>query len=131
MTNEELERATTSIIEWQKIAAEHIARLASKQTEHNEVMAKLASRQVEHDENIALLASRQVEHDENMSMLSAGQVEHDERIARFERSYIAIANLLQKHDGQLDALTDGLNRLTQAVERYITTRGNGSGNGQQ
>ncbi len=52
--------------------------------------------------------------------------ENDERIARFERSYVAIAGLLQKHDGQLESLTDGLNSLTRIVERYVIARGNGS-----
>jgi len=53
--------------------------------------------------------------------------EHSERIARFERSYSVIADLLQRHDGQLVALTDGLNSLTRTVERYITAQGNGNG----
>lgn len=56
--------------------------------------------------------------------LASLQTSNDERIARFERSYIAISDLLQKHDGQLVALTDGLNKLTQTVERYISARGN-------
>ncbi len=78
------------------------------------------------------------------------QAEHDERIARFERSYTVIADLLQRHDSQIVTLTDNANnvneavaglamnlaelnasvsRLSTTVERYIKARGNGS-NGQ-
>lgn len=80
------------------------------------------------------------------------QAEHDERIARFERSYAAIADLLQRHDSQILTLTDNanttnevvaglavslaelnatVNRLSATVDRYILARNNGtSGNGQ-
>ncbi len=44
------------------------------------------------------------------------QAEHDERIARFERSYTAIANLLQQHDEQLVEVTTNLNGANRAVE---------------
>lgn len=54
--------------------------------------------------------------------------EASERIARFERSYVAISELLVSHDRQLVDVTEGLNRLTVVVERYIASRGN-SNNG--
>ena len=58
-------------------------------------------------------------------------VEHDsdkeKRIARFERSYVAISDLLVSHDSQLVAITDGINDLTSVVNRYITARGNSNG----
>ncbi len=50
--------------------------------------------------------------------------EASERIARFERSYVVISNLLVSHDEQLVEVTEGLNRLTVVVERYIAARGN-------
>ena len=61
----------------------------------------------------------------------AALVEHDsdkeKRIARFERSYVAISDLLVSHDSQLVAITDGINDLTSVVNRYITARGNSNG----
>lgn len=68
---------------------------------------------------------------EQIGALAGNVVEHDQRIARFERSYTAIADLLQKHDGQIGALTDAVQQLTQTVDRYISARGNGHGNGQR
>jgi len=84
----------------------------------------------------------------------ANQADHDERITRFERSYSAIADLLQRHDVQLDEvtaagnttngvvqqlatitvrhdqeinhLTEAVRELTTTVNRYIVARGNGS-----
>ncbi len=58
--------------------------------------------------------------------LAESQQNHEERIARFERSYVAISELLVSHDSQLVAITDGINDLTSVVNRYITARGNGS-----
>ncbi len=62
--------------------------------------------------------------------LAARDGDKEQRIARFERSYTTIAGLLERHDTQLVALTDGLNRLTQTVDRYITARGNNGSGGQ-
>ena len=59
---------------------------------------------------INALAKRQLEADEKLD-------DHDERIARFERSYTAIANLLEQHDTQIVALTDGHNKLVERQER--------------
>ena len=74
-------------------------------------------------DQIATLAENQVKHDSRLA-------EHNERIARFERSYTAISDLLRKHDGQLDEMTKGLNELIATVNRYITARGsNGAGGG--
>lgn len=99
MTNDELEKIMNFIIERQEQGAEQLAQAETL---------------------INALAQSQLQ--------TNGQLEkQDERLARFERSYTTIAELLQKHDGQLLALTDGLNKLTQTVERYITARGNGNG----
>lgn len=64
------------------------------------------------------------------------QTDHDERIARFESSYVTIAQLIEKHDKQLDSVTEGLNnatdeiaKLASLVNRYIAARGNGSDGG--
>jgi len=73
------------------------------------------------------IAEQQEKAAEQIVALASNQAEHDERIARFERSYTVIADLLNRHDTQLVALTDGLNKLTQTVERYITAQGNGNG----
>ncbi len=43
-----------------------------------------------------------------IAALAERQTDHDESIARFERSYTVIAELLQKHDTQITELTDGL-----------------------
>jgi hypothetical protein len=122
MSNEELERIMNFIIEREEYAATQIVRL-------NEAQAKLAEAQFS----------------------QAGQLDdHDERIARFERSYVVIAQLLEKHDNQLDCVTEGLNNVTDGlanvtsrlaivtdeiaklarlVDRYIAARGNGSNGG--
>jgi len=107
MSNEELERIMNFIIERQEYASEQIARLTEAQTQLSEAQARLTEQ----------------------------QGNHEERIARFERSYVAIAQLLEKHDDQLEAVTEGLNnvadglaKLTTLVTRYIAARGDG-GNG--
>jgi archaellum component FlaC len=99
MDNDELERVMNFIIQRQEQGAEQLAQAET-------IINALAKSQ--------LHADKQLE-------------KHDERIARFERSYASIADLLNRHDTQLVALTDGLNKLTQTVERYITARGNGDG----
>lgn len=87
MTNEELERVTRSITGWQEVAAKNIAEITKTQAEHTKAHA-------EHAET---------------------QAEHDKRIKRFERSYSKIANLLQRHDRQLVAVTDNSNKLNDIV----------------
>ena len=85
------------------------------------VMNFIIERQEFAAEQIATLAQNQVTHDGRLA-------EHNERIARFERSYTAISDLLQKHDTQIESLTKGLNNLIETVNRYITARGsNGAG----
>ena len=84
MSNEELERIMNFIVKRQEYATEQIARLTESQTRFDEALARLAEQ----------------------------QGDHEERIARFERSYVRIAQLLEKHDGQLDAVTAGLNNVT-------------------
>jgi septal ring factor EnvC (AmiA/AmiB activator) len=108
MSNEELERIMNFIVKRQEYATEQIARLTESQTRFDEALSRLAEQ----------------------------QGDHEERIARFERSYVRIAQLLEKHDGQLDAVTEGLNnvtdglaKLTTLVTRYIAARGDGSNGG--
>ena len=74
------------------------------------------------------IIERQEYASEQIARLTESQAGHEERIARFERSYVAIAQLLEKHDDQLEAMTKGLNDLTSLVTRYISARGDG-GNG--
>jgi len=114
MSNEELERVMNFIIERQEYASEQIARLTEAQTRLSEAQTRLSEAQ---------------------ARLTEQQGNHEERIARFERSYVAIAQLLEKHDDQLEAVTEGLNnvadglaKLTTLVTRYIAARGDG-GNG--
>ncbi len=106
MDNDELERVMNFIIQRQEVAAEQQARTAEQMAQAETIINALAKSQLHADERL-----------EN----------HAERIARFERSYTVIAELLNRQDTQLVALTDGLNKLTQTVERYITARGNGNG----
>lgn len=117
MSNEELERIMNFIIERQEYASEQIARLTESQNRFDEAQAVLSEQQ-----------SRLVE---QQSRLVEQQSDHEERIARFERSYVAIAQLLGKHDDQIEALTKGLNDLTTLVTRYITARGDGGNGGAQ
>ena len=49
---------------------------------------------------------------EQIAKTTARQEGHEERIARFERSYTVIAELLAKHDTQIVAVTEGHNKLT-------------------
>jgi hypothetical protein len=47
------------------------------------------------------IAEQQEKAAEQIVALAGNQAEHDERIARFERSYTVIADLLNRHDTQL------------------------------
>lgn len=85
-------------------------------------------------------AERQESFERRQESMAERQDDHEERIARFERSYTAIADLLQRHDSQLVILTEnanhtneaiaglavGIAELSRTVERYIKARGNGS-----
>jgi ABC-type transporter Mla subunit MlaD len=107
MTNDELERIMNFIIERQERITEQQEQTQSVLAETQTVLAELAHR----------------------------DDDKEQRIARFERSYTEIAGLLTKHDDQLVAVTDNVNKLTDTVaslsatvERYISARGsNGSG----
>jgi ABC-type transporter Mla subunit MlaD len=101
MTNEELERLMNFIIVRQERMTEQQEQTQSVLAQTQTVLGELARR----------------------------DDDKDQRIARFERSYTEIAGLLAKHDDQLEALTDGLNRLTQTVDRYIAARGNNGSSG--
>jgi septal ring factor EnvC (AmiA/AmiB activator) len=103
MSDDELERIMNFIIERQEAGADQLAQAES-------IITALA--------NVQTQTSKQL-------------TAHDDRIARFERSYVAIAELLEKHDSQIANVTENVNRLTDAVtalsttvERYITARGN-------
>lgn len=85
------------------------------------IMNFIIERQEYASEQIARLTEAQ-------ARLTEQQGGHEERIARFERSYVKIAQLLEKHDDQLEAVTKNLNDLTTLVTRYIAARGEG-GNG--
>lgn len=117
MTNEELRDVMNFIITRQKRIADQ-----QEQAQAQKIINQLAENQ----------------------LTQSGRIdEHNERLARFERSYTAIAGLLQNHDGQIGALTDNGNvtigavaeltanvaKLTATVERYITARGTSGDNG--
>ena len=113
----------------------------------NEELERIMNFIIERQEyTTAQLAKITEAHDRSAERLD----DHDERNARFERSYVAIAQLLEKHDDQLLAVTEGLNsvtdrlaivshglanvtvgldRLTTLVDRYIAARGNGENGG--
>jgi hypothetical protein len=65
-----------------------------------------------------------------LAELARRDSDKEQRIARFERSYVAIGELLAKHDDQLVTVTDNVNKLTETVDRYITARGNNGSGGQ-
>jgi ABC-type transporter Mla subunit MlaD len=109
MTNDELERIMNFIIERQEQGADQLAQAEA-------IITALAESQLQTDKRVAL---------------------QDERIARFERSYSSIADLLAKHDNQLVNVTDNVNKLTgvvttlsETVDRYIAARGNNGSSGQ-
>jgi len=54
----------------------------------------------------------------HLAKFTEQQADHNERIARFERSYTVIADLLQKHDTQIESLTGGVNNLVMTVEGH-------------
>lgn len=118
MTNDELERIMNFIVERQERIAAQQERTAAQQAANAEQLAANAEQLALSEALINALAKRQLELGEKLE-------DHDERIARFERSYTAISTLLQRHDTQILALTDGLNNLITTVNRYITARGNG------
>ena len=117
MTNDELERMMNFIIEQQTIGAEQLAQAGTTINALIERQERIAEQQASNIEQLAeadaiinALARRQLE-------LGEQSDDHDERIARFERSYIAISTLLEKHDMQIVALTDGHNKLVERQER--------------
>jgi chromosome segregation ATPase len=98
MTNDELERIMNFIIERQERTAAQLAANAEQLAQSEALINALVQRHLEMGEKLD---------------------DHDERVARFERSYTVISNLLQKHDTQLVALTDGHNNLAELQERTI------------
>lgn len=71
-----------------------------------------------------------------IAQLIEAQAGKEERIARFERSYVAVVQLLEKHDNKIDSFTEGLNNVTDEVAKlarlvnhYIAARGDGSDGG--
>jgi len=116
MTNDELERLMNFIIERQEHITDQQAISAEQLAQAETIMAALAQSQLQTDKRLTA---------------------QDERIARFERSYMAIADLLERHDGQIVAVTANVNKLTEVVsslsatvDRYITARGNNGSGGQ-
>jgi chromosome segregation ATPase len=126
MTPEELERIMNFIIERQEEFSRHLAQTQA-------TMAAVAQSQLNYE-------ARMLNHEEQLD-------EHNGRIARFERSYTAISDLLRQHDPQLVTLTKNANdtnqavanltgnvaelngtvtRLVETVDRYIKARGTGS-----
>ena len=117
MTNDELERIMNFIIERQEQGADQLMQAEA-------IVIALAESQLQTDKRLAA---------------------QDERLARFERSYTSIADLLAKHDNQLVSVTDNVNRLTgvvaalsetvavlsATVDRYISARGNNGANGER
>jgi chromosome segregation ATPase len=114
---------------------------------NNEDLERIMNFIIERQERASVQIERLIESQDKMI---EQQGNHEERIARFERSYTTIAQLLNKHDDQLDAVTAGLNnvteglnavtanlsnvtdrlaKLTTLVTSYITARGNGSDGG--
>jgi chromosome segregation ATPase len=115
MTGDELERIMNFIIERQEHITDQQAISAEQLAQAETIMAALAQSQLQNDERLS---------------------GHDERIARFERSYTAIADLLERHDGQIVAVTSNVNKLTEVVsslsttvDRYIRARGNNGAGG--
>lgn len=148
MTNDELERVMNFIIERQERVTAQYERIAAQ---HEQFSAEMREQQ----ELARVLLDTQAALTESVIRLTTKDADHDERIARFERSYIAITELLRAHDSQLGenttsingtndtvrelvttvaqhdtqigAMTDGINNLSRIVERYITARGANGG----
>lgn len=117
MTNDELERIMNFIIERQE-------RITEQQELTQTILIQLARR----DEELARRDEQLARRDDDK----------EQRIARFERSYTAISDLLVNHDDQLIAVTDNVNKLTDVVaalsatvDRYISARGNNGANGER
>lgn len=124
MTNDELERIMNFIIERQE-------RITEQQELTQTILIQLARR----DEQLARRDEELARRDEQ---LARHDDDKEQRIARFERSYTAISDLLVNHDDQLIAVTDNVNKLTDVVaalsatvDRYISARGNDGTNGGQ
>lgn len=124
MTNDELERMMTFIVEAQARTAAQQAANAEQLAQSEALINALIERQERTTKQQAATAERMAVSEALINALAQRQLEmgeqlddHDERIARFERSYTAISNLLQKHDTHLVALTDGHNNLVELQER--------------
>lgn len=158
MTNDELEQIMNFIIERHERLGERLDQIAAETTRQMELMSQQQELMSQQQELTTILLDAQVALTESVQRLVAKDAaqderlaEHNERIARFERSYVAIAGLLQKHDERIAdnavqsmkhdvniaahdaqnmkhdeniaALTDRLDRLAQTVERYVAARG--------
>lgn len=124
MTNDELERMMNFIIERQERTAAQQAANAEQLAHADLLINALIERQERVSEQQAANAEQLAQSEALINTLARRQLEmgeqvddHDERIARFERSYTTIANLLQRHDTQIVALTDGHNKLVERQER--------------
>lgn len=142
MTNDELERVMNFIIERQERFSEELREQQelSRELHENNRELQNTARQLqetthEQQELARVLLDTQAALTESVhGLLAKGSeqdnrlAEHNERIARFERSYIAIADLLRAHDQQITSLTENGNdtnaavtALTIVVERTTAT----------
>ncbi len=129
MTNDEIEKIMNFMIERQERFDEQVKRIADLQ-EQTSQHQKVSAVQLEQAEAmIKLLVERHLVHEERLDLDKETLNEYNDRIKRFERSYTVIADLLQKHDTQIESMTDGINNLTATVNRYIAAHNNGSSNG--
>ncbi len=110
MTNEELERMMNFIIERQE-------RTVAQQAEHDERITRFERSYVEiaellkaHDAQLVGVTTNGNAISTAVESLAAIAVRHDETVKR--------------HDEQIAEMRESINRLTRAVERYITARGN-------
>jgi chromosome segregation ATPase len=78
----------------------------------NEELERIMNFIIERQEYTAAQLAKITEaHDRSAERLD----DHDERITRFERSYVAISRLLERHDDQLVAVTEGLHKVTDRL----------------
>ncbi len=131
MTGEEMQRAIDFILAQQakfveqdhqmqqrleQTSAEHTRRFEEMSAEHLSRMAVLEEIVTQNRQLIQTLAERQLATEDDVITQRERLEEDEKRIARFERSYLTISDLLAKHDAQLVIVTDSVNDVIDKQE---------------
>ncbi len=122
MTNEELERVTRSITEWQEVAAKNIAEITRTQAEHAETQAERDERIKRFERSYSTITDLLQRHDAQLVAVTDNSNNLNEVVAN-------LAISLAETNAVLAITNATVDRLSATVDRYITARSNNGSNG--